>query len=317
MGIQLAETIPLVVNRPDNQYQCINLYVDDQGTIKGLPVNPRATQIAQMCGLLLEVRGDAFIARFVDDEDTFLRQDFTLADLSSSAPWVTAARAFNLEKQKRAGSAQETLASLGLPSSGTVVRPGADHSTPTTTTTATTSTSTLTRTSVTPSEAERARLAGNRAFGKGDYQGAIERYKVGLAALDTENTENMDETDREKQRELLLMNRALAWLKTGEYAATMADCDEVLKGNPSRVGYVKALLRRVEARRLLLFPGEMMKSPRPGGEEEIESSRPSGGQEWRAQQQGDLENVLRVEPQNQDAKRLWSQCGLPENVGLS
>ena len=117
MGIQLAETVPLVVNRKANGHIGINMYVDDQGSLKNLPLNARATQIAQMCGLMLEVRGDAFIARFFDDDDNFRRLDFALPDLSSSAAWVAEARTFNVEKQKRSGQMKDVLANVtGSPS---------------------------------------------------------------------------------------------------------------------------------------------------------------------------------------------------------
>lgn len=79
------------------------MYVDDQGVIKDLPVNHRASQIAQMCGLLLEVRGDAFVARFIDNDDDFVRLDFPLSDLSSSASWVAEARRFHESKRRRGG----------------------------------------------------------------------------------------------------------------------------------------------------------------------------------------------------------------------
>lgn len=38
------------------------------------------------------MRGDAFIARVYDDEDSFRRMDFTLPELASDAPWVKAAK---------------------------------------------------------------------------------------------------------------------------------------------------------------------------------------------------------------------------------
>jgi hypothetical protein len=34
-----------------------------------------------------QVRGDVFVARIFDNDDDFKRLDFTLNDLSSSAPW--------------------------------------------------------------------------------------------------------------------------------------------------------------------------------------------------------------------------------------
>jgi len=129
----------------------INMYVDDQGTIKGLPLNARATQIAQMVGLPLEVRGDAFVARFFDDDDGFDRLDFTLADLSSSAPWVAAAREFHTKKNLSGDTTEKAYKRLMA---------GAGAGTP----------------------AERAKERGNAAFKRGAWEEAEAQYAeaVGL-----------------------------------------------------------------------------------------------------------------------------------------
>lgn len=64
------------------------MYVDDSGAIKELPINRRASEFAACCGAHVQVHGDAFVARFRDNEDEFERLDFQLNELSSSAPWV-------------------------------------------------------------------------------------------------------------------------------------------------------------------------------------------------------------------------------------
>lgn len=48
--MQLVETVPLLSNSKQNQFVGVNLYVDDTGAIKNLPVNVRATDICQCCG---------------------------------------------------------------------------------------------------------------------------------------------------------------------------------------------------------------------------------------------------------------------------
>jgi hypothetical protein len=63
----LVDSVPLVLNTPAVQHVSVNLYVDDKGTAKGLPVNARASAIVQACGKMLEVRGDAFIGRVFDN----------------------------------------------------------------------------------------------------------------------------------------------------------------------------------------------------------------------------------------------------------
>lgn len=48
--------MPLVPNRPDTGFVAVNLYCDDSATFKQLPVNVRATQLAEACGLVMQVR---------------------------------------------------------------------------------------------------------------------------------------------------------------------------------------------------------------------------------------------------------------------
>lgn len=63
----LVDSFPLVVNTPAERHVGVNMYVDDKGTAKGLPTNRRASALAQACGRMIEVRGDAFIARVFDN----------------------------------------------------------------------------------------------------------------------------------------------------------------------------------------------------------------------------------------------------------
>jgi hypothetical protein len=63
----LVDSVPLVLNSPTVKHIGVNLYVDDKGTAKQLPINKRASAISQACGKMLEVRGDAFIGRVFDN----------------------------------------------------------------------------------------------------------------------------------------------------------------------------------------------------------------------------------------------------------
>lgn len=63
----LVDSVPLVLNSRDVNHVGVNLYVDDKGTAKNLPTNMRASAIAQACGRMIQVRGDAFIARVFDN----------------------------------------------------------------------------------------------------------------------------------------------------------------------------------------------------------------------------------------------------------
>ncbi|RHZ26115.1 hypothetical protein DYB37_006081 [Aphanomyces astaci] len=88
----LVDSIPLILNTPAVKHVGVNLYVDDKGTAKNLPVNLRASAIAQACGKMLEVRGDAFIARLFDNDDAFVRLDFTLSEINADAEWIKIAQ---------------------------------------------------------------------------------------------------------------------------------------------------------------------------------------------------------------------------------
>lgn len=63
----LVDSFPLMLNTRAVSHIGVNMYVDDKGTAKGLATNVRASAIAQACGKMIEVRGDAFIARVFDN----------------------------------------------------------------------------------------------------------------------------------------------------------------------------------------------------------------------------------------------------------
>jgi len=76
----------------------IAIYVNDNGKVYGFPNNTRARSLCDACAAKHygPVYGDAFIAQYFDDSDDFVRRDFTLKDLDSSAEWFAEARKRNL-----------------------------------------------------------------------------------------------------------------------------------------------------------------------------------------------------------------------------
>ncbi|RLN97210.1 hypothetical protein BBJ28_00004586 [Nothophytophthora sp. Chile5] len=89
----LVDSVPLVLNTRDVEHVGVNMYVDDKGTAKALPTNVRASAIAQACGKMIEVKGDAFIGRIFDNvDDDFVRMDFRLDEVAGDAPWVQLAK---------------------------------------------------------------------------------------------------------------------------------------------------------------------------------------------------------------------------------
>lgn len=50
-----VESVPLLPNTAMNGYVAVNMYVDDKGSIRNLPLNRRASEIAKCCGHPIEV----------------------------------------------------------------------------------------------------------------------------------------------------------------------------------------------------------------------------------------------------------------------
>mmetsp|Transcript_418 Transcript_418/g.705 ORF Transcript_418/g.705 Transcript_418/m.705 type:complete len:257 (-) Transcript_418:123-893(-) len=100
MNMETVDIVALLPNSPKFDYIGVNMYVDDKGSSKMLPVNPRATEIAQRCGVNTNVRGDCFISRARETTgDEYSRMDFTLKELSSASAspnWMDLARDFHL-----------------------------------------------------------------------------------------------------------------------------------------------------------------------------------------------------------------------------
>jgi hypothetical protein len=60
----------------------------------------------------MQVNGDVFLGRYMDNEEDFERMDFTTADLSSAAPWVADAQRQIARRSERSGDAQALLQRL-------------------------------------------------------------------------------------------------------------------------------------------------------------------------------------------------------------
>ncbi|KAF1772248.1 hypothetical protein GQ600_6375 [Phytophthora cactorum] len=120
----LVDSIPLVLNTPDVKHVGVNMYVDDKGTAKALPTNVRASAIAQACGKMLEVKGDAFIGRVFDNDDDFVRMDFRLSEVSGDAPWVQAAKVQSTAAAAGDGGAAAGAALARAKAPGKMMMPG-------------------------------------------------------------------------------------------------------------------------------------------------------------------------------------------------
>lgn len=189
------------------------MYVDDEGSVRDAPRNFRASEIAHCCGRPLDVRGDAFLARVLDDGDAFERQDMRLSEVSSSAQWVKEAQKQSIEKRE-----QDSAENIMRKMQQQPVATGRLRE-------------------LTPAEA--AKEEGNASFQQQKWDTAIEHYTKALQ-LD----ENMLPA---------LNNRAMAYIKINKWEDALRDCVAVLEKQPTNVkallrsGLVEEKLNQIES----------------------------------------------------------------------
>jgi RNA polymerase II-associated protein 3 len=194
-GMQMVENIALLSNSKDYGFIGVNMYVDDEGSVRGCARNIRATEIAHCCGKPIEVKGDAFLARVLDDGDNFERRNLFLNEISSESEWVQQAK-IQAARRREADSSAEVMRRIQVESAAKAkVR------------------------ELTPAEA--AKEEGNTAFKKGLWDEAIQYYTKAIE-LDTLMI-------------AALNNRAMAHLKLERWEEALIDCLAVLERQPSNV----------------------------------------------------------------------------------
>lgn len=92
-----VETFPLTRPTDVNRQVGVTLYLDECGVLKNLPRNERATALAEQAGHTTPFHGDIYVSREQHGPDGRQLADFTLADMSSDAPWLLSAPAQNYE----------------------------------------------------------------------------------------------------------------------------------------------------------------------------------------------------------------------------
>jgi len=111
-----VESFCLARSSERNGFRTINMYLDEAGALKLLPLNTRAMQLARRCGFEPPpaVHGDVFVAR-VSTQPLVANTDFGRDELQPNAEWLASAPSDNMEAQ--AVQARE----LGLPEQGPAV----------------------------------------------------------------------------------------------------------------------------------------------------------------------------------------------------
>ena len=184
------EIVPITLPSRHNKFIATSLYIDDAGRFKDLPLNNRASKVAQK-----DIRGDAFMLSNHDDPalDEWERVDCsatTFNQLHTNPPQMS------LDTSNQ----QQMLAAGALRESDSKVISSEDAQ-----------------------NAARIRLEGNGMFGKGDWVAAAERYTEAICL--TEGRRDLLPNEREvtEVRLLAFLNRALCNLKQAKWSDASND----------------------------------------------------------------------------------------------
>ena len=199
-SIQLVDIVPLLQQRKENKWECVSMYVDDNGLNKGIPMNKRAMQICMMCcAAPREIAGDVFLARAIDDNaDLYERRDFKIADLNSSAPWVEMARGINLKNVKNM-AAQRKISDEDM------------------------------------KKTQDLKSQGNSCFGKAQFEEACEKYQEAIGVLNVTDPRH----EHADLSQVLWMNLAAAELKRSKHANALAASSNALAFGPKAKAYYR------------------------------------------------------------------------------
>jgi hypothetical protein len=222
----LVDCVPLVNNTKEAAYIGINLYVDDRGTPKGLPLNQRATQIAQQCHRMVNVMGDAFIGKIFDNEDDFTRMDFSLADLNGDAAWMKMAGMQGKKSGGQGAAEKLRMEMANTASSSSSVK----KSSPKAIKAAKPKKAKKEPAEVLPPLAAGFKKAGNEHFVAKRFNEAVAQYTKAIAEVPTSH--------------VLYSNRSAAYLGMEDWANAASDANNSLQLKPT---FIKGYFRLAKA----------------------------------------------------------------------
>lgn len=193
------EIVPVTMPSLQNGFIGSSLYIDDAGSYKDLPMNPRASRMAQR-----PIKGDAFLLSNHDDPaaDDWSRVDTTLATyelLLASPPG-----AIDTSNQR-----QMAICNQQRESNLIVVTPEA------------------------LSTAEGHKAEGNRLVAAGDWALAAAAYHAGIEAMAGRTDKLTNESDAIRLRATLYGNRSLCGISMGQWGDAKADAQQSLHWDAS------------------------------------------------------------------------------------
>lgn len=98
-----CEIFPLQRPSEANGHRGINVYLDEVGVLKNLPINKRATALANTCGHSCSLHGQIYIGRTQGGTASqSVNVDFSVNELDSSAAWVQTARLESIQQSQQA-----------------------------------------------------------------------------------------------------------------------------------------------------------------------------------------------------------------------
>ncbi|KAJ9471782.1 Serine/threonine-protein phosphatase 5 [Diplonema papillatum] len=191
------EIVPVIYPDALNGFKGLSLYIDQVGRFKDLPLNERASKIAQR-----DIRGDAFVIGSYDDpiKDTWARVSTCKEDIDS------------LVKNPPRKSEDATARAAAMQASLQTKVVSAEN----------------------VSKAKSLKDTGNSLFVAGNHDEAIVRYTSGIDEL-TGRKDDVDAKEVAQLEAVLRLNRAQTHLKMRSWAAAEADCTAALLLDPTLI----------------------------------------------------------------------------------
>ncbi|RHW67973.1 hypothetical protein DPX39_110070400 [Trypanosoma brucei equiperdum] len=192
------EIVPIVMPARDNKFVGTSLYIDDSGRFKDLPLNCRASKIAQR-----DIRGDAFLLSNHDDPalDEWGRVDCSLSTYNELLANPPTTKYDASDRAQMASLTMQRESETKCISEGDV------------------------------SKAKEAKEAGNKFFTEGDIKAAVQAYSECADLTEGRRDLLPNESEVTSLRVSALLNRSLCLYRMGKNDDAAHDARAVLQIN--------------------------------------------------------------------------------------